>query len=410
MVNQDQKLANIINLGREISEIIDVDVLLDRTLQIARDLTNADAGSIYIKENDKLKFYHTQNDTLQKRLPPGKKLIYSIFSIPINSRSIAGCCASAGDILNIPDVHKLPKDASYSFDSKFDELSHYHTRSMLTLPLKNQWKDIIGILQLINAQDDAKNIMVFSKEDESLIMHFANLSAGALERAQLTRALILRMIKMAELRDPMETAPHVNRVAAYTVEIYEAWARKRGISRDEVQKNKDILRMAAMLHDVGKMAVSDLILQKPARLTDEDREVMQQHTFLGARLFADPYSNFDEAAFKVTLNHHERWDGNGYPGHINPLTGEPIQGYETKNGKARGKKGEEIHHYGRLVAIADVYDALSSNRVYKEAWKEDQVFDTLMQDAGKQFDPEMIEAFFDSIDVIRNIAERYSDK
>jgi response regulator RpfG family c-di-GMP phosphodiesterase len=246
-------------------------------------------------------------------------------------------------------------------------------------------------------------------EDEILIEHFANTAAVAIERAQLTRAIILRVTKMAELRDPKETGAHVNRVAAYSVEIYENWATRHGVSRDEIESNRDIMRMGAMLHDVGKVAISDTILKKPARLDPEQYEIMKQHTYLGARLFADMYSDFDEAASIIALNHHEKWDGTGYPGHINPMSGKPIPGYEDESGKARGKISGEIPPFGRVVAIADVYDALCSRRVYKDAWDETRVLETLQEDSGKHFDPDMIKSFFSVLDIIHNISKRYPD-
>jgi len=213
---------------------------------------------------------------------------------------------------------------------------------------------------------------------------------------------------MAELRDPKETGAHVNRVAGYAVEIYEVWASRRGVSRTEIAKNKDILRIAAMLHDVGKVAISDLILKKPARLDAAEYEIMKAHTYLGARLFAVSHSDFDQASAQVALSHHERWDGNGYPGYINVMTGQCLPGYETGEGKAMGRKGEEIPPFGRLVAIADVYDALSSQRVYKEAWDQEQVLDELRKERGKQFDPEMIDAFFIALDSINAVGKRYN--
>jgi response regulator RpfG family c-di-GMP phosphodiesterase len=220
----------------------------------------------------------------------------------------------------------------------------------------------------------------------------------------------MRMISMAELRDPKETGPHVNRVAAYAVELYEHWAIKKGIAADEIEKQRDALRMAAMLHDVGKVAISDAILKKPGRFTDEEFTVMKTHTLHGARLFADAKSDFDEIAAEVALNHHERWDGNGYPGWMDYKTCKPIPGYENDKGGARGKKGEEIPLFGRIVALGDVYDALSSRRVYKDAWEEKDVLDTIEKERGKQFDPDLVDVFFEHIDVLRSIQQRYPDE
>ena len=409
MLDEKQKLFQIIDLGHEIAQVKDVDILLEKILSVARQFVNADAGSIYIKEDNRLKFSYTQNDTLQKKLPAGHKLIYSTFSIPVNNESIAGYVAGSGTMLNIEDVYKLPDNVPYSFNREYDDISDYRTKSMLTFPMITTRDQVIGVLQLINAKDRNGDILPFSKEDEPFIKHFANNAAIAIERAQLTRAIILRMIKMAELRDPKETGAHVNRVASYSVEIYENWALGQDIPRMEIEKNKDILKIASMLHDVGKVAISDTILKKPGKLSPDEYEIMKQHTFLGARLFTDQYSDFDEAASLVALNHHERWDGNGYPGYINPFTGHPIIGYQLKDGKIPGKKGEDIPSLGRVVAIADVYDALSCKRVYKEPWDEDRVLETLKSERGKHFDPEMIDAFFDSLDVIKSVSNRYPE-
>src|SRR5512144_1384821 len=284
MLNEKQKLNIIIKLGVELTEIKDVDVLLERILREARSLVSADAGSIYIKEGDKLKFSYTQNDTQQKKLPPGKKLIYSTFSIPINNQTISGYVANTGEALNIADAYKLLSGLPYAFNRSYDDLSGYRTQSMLTFPLKTNRGDTIGVLQLINTKDARGRTVVFAKKEEPLIMHFANMAAVAIERAQMTRTMILRTIKMAELRDPKETGAHVNRVAYYAVAIYEAWAGKRDIPHEVIDKNRDILRMAAMLHDVSKVAIPDAILKKPGRLDEGEREAMKQHTVMGARL------------------------------------------------------------------------------------------------------------------------------
>ncbi|MFH0812485.1 MAG: HD domain-containing phosphohydrolase [Pseudomonadota bacterium] len=409
MLNEKETLQELIRLGNELTEINDLDLLLEKILTKARRFVNADAGSIYVREGDHLKFSHSQNDTLSKRLQPGKKLIYTTFSLPINNNSIAGYVANRGEILNIPDVYDMPDNVPCGFGKNFDELSHYRSESMLTVPLKTSRGDIVGVLQMINAQDENGTIISFSPDAEPLIAHFANNAAIAIERAQMTRAIILRMISMAELRDPKETGAHVNRVAGYSVELFETWAKNQGFSQKELDQKIDVLRMAAMLHDVGKVAISDLILKKPGRLTGEEYEVMKQHTYIGARLFANPKSEFDEAAAEVALNHHERWDGKGYPGFIDIMTGKTIPCHEGEEGKPCSKQGEGIPTFGRVVALADVYDALSSNRCYKEVWDEDRVLTIIKEESGKHFDPAIVEAFFSCLEVIHNVKKTYPE-
>lgn len=406
---QDDKLYKILNLGLEISQIKDIDLLLEKILGEARAYTNCDAGSIYVREGEHLKFSYTQNDTMQRQLLPGRRLPYATFSIPIDNASIAGFVANNGTLLNIADVYELDDSLPYSFNRSYDGRTGYRTRSMLTVSLNNYRGDVIGVLQLINAMDGAGNVIPFARADEGNIGYFANNAANAVERAKMTREMILRMNKMAELRDPKETGPHVNRVAAYAVILYEAWALKKGVPPEDMDKNRDVLRMAAMLHDVGKVAISDTILKKPGRFTPEEFHVMKLHTLFGANLFADIYSDFDESAAIVALNHHERWDGKGYPGFIDPITQKPLPGYETKEGGCRGKQGEEIPLFGRIVALADVYDALSSRRCYKEAWDEDNVLATIRDEAGKQFDPELVEVFLECVESFRQTERLYPD-
>ena len=410
MLNEKQKLDTLMVLGIELNRIIDLDILLERVLTRARQFVNADAGSIYIREGNRLDFAHSQNTTLEKRLPPGEKLIYSTFSVPIDEKSIAGYAAATGKMLSIPDVYKLAPTKSYHFSKKFDDASGYVSRSMLTIPLMSSKKDVLGILQIINAQDQEKRIVSFSQTDEKVMLHFAGIAAVALERAQMTRAMILRMIRMAEMRDPQETGAHVNRVAGFSLEIYEQWAKRRGIDRKEVDKTRDVLHLGAMLHDVGKVATSDLILKKPSQLSFEEYEIMKRHTIHGARLFSNLQSDYDEAAAIVALNHHEKWDGSGYPGHVDPVSGKPLAGYESRNGgPLPGKKGKEIPIFGRIVAIADVYDALSSKRSYKEPWDEARSIEIISQGAGTHFDPELVEIFLNQLAFIRAIQIRYAE-
>ena len=407
MLTESEKLNVLTTLGIELNQVNDLDILMERILTEARRFVNADAGSIYIRHDDSLHFSYTQNDTLQKKLAAGEKLIYSVFTISIDEESIAGYVASTGGPLNIPDVYEIDPVKPYHFSKKFDEVSKYRTHSMLTIPLVNIKGNVLGVLQVINAQDPENRVVPFSETDEKMMAHFASTAAVAIERAQMTRAIILRMIRMAEMRDPKETGAHVNRVAGYSIEIYEHWARKNGLSDIEIDRNRDIFRMAAMLHDVGKVAISDTILKKPARFTDEEFAIMKQHTVLGARLFVDKQSDFDDVAAVVALNHHEKWDGKGYPGYVSVETGNPLPGHTNADGSPVGKKAEEIPLFGRIVALADVFDALSCARVYKEAWSEDRVLDTLRKDSGTHFDPELVDIFFNKIETIKSIQQRY---
>ena len=410
MLTEQEKLDALALLGIDLSRIHDLDILMERILTEARRFVNANAGSIYIRDKDMLHFTYTQNDTLQKRLAAGEKLIYSTFSIPVDEKSISGYVAESGQPLNIEDVYRIDPTKPYRFNKEIDEYAHYTTCSVLTIPLKNFNDDILGILQIINAQDEAGQVVPFSEKDEKMMLHFASIAAVALERAQMTRAILLRMIRMAEMRDPKETGAHVNRVGGYAVEIYEKWALQRNLPSTEIEKNRDLLRMAAMLHDVGKIAISDIILKKPGRFDPDEYEIMKQHTVFGAQLFLDRQSDFDEAAAQVALNHHERWDGDGYPGHVDVATGKPLKGFERPDGEALGKNGEEIPLYGRIVALADVFDALSTARVYKEAWEESEVLLKIEENSGRHFDPELVEIFLSSLDILRSIQQRYTEQ
>jgi response regulator RpfG family c-di-GMP phosphodiesterase len=409
MLTEKEKMETLSRLVIQLNQVRDLDILMEHILSQARRFVNADAGSIYIAEDDTLQFTYTQNDTLQKRLAAGEKLIYSTFTLPINKDSIAGYVAATGRPLNLPDVYQIEATAPYRFSREFDEASNYCTRSALTIPLKSANENLLGILQIINAQSPSGEVIAFSDNDEKMMLHFASIAAVALERAQMTRAIILRMIRMAELRDPKETGAHVNRVGGFAVEIYEKWALRRGLPQMQIDKNRDVLRMAAMLHDVGKVAISDLILKKPGPFNRDEFEMMKKHTVLGAQLFLGRQSDFDDAAAQVAFTHHERWDGKGYPGHVEIHNGVPVSGKIDSDGRPKGKKGEEIPLFGRIVALADVFDALSTTRIYKEAWKEADVLETLEKESGFHFDPELVEIFFSSLDVIRAIQKRYRE-
>jgi len=407
---------DIIALDSELNQIQDFDLLLERILYEARRVVHADAGSIYItvptepdeEGEEKLSIRYSQNDTIQKNLPSGQKMIYSIFSVPINEKSISGYCALNRKLINVPDMYNIPKESSYSFNSSFDVITGYRTVSSMTLPLVATDKRLMGVIQVLNSKDKDGQIVPFSSVDELVLTHFANNATMVLQRAYITRAMVLRMIKMSELRDPKETGTHVNRVAGYAVDIYDRWAYHHKVSAEDRDKFRDTLKISSMLHDVGKVAISDSILKKPARFTPEEYQIMQNHTVYGASLFHDPSSPVDVLAKEIALTHHENWDGTGYPGWVDPNTGAIEKADE--NGKALGKKGEEIPLGGRIVAIADVYDALCSKRVYKEPWNENDVLMELRKLSGSKFDPELMEIFFEILPNIKQTQNQYPEE
>ena len=223
----------------------------------------------------------------------------------------------------------------------------------------------------------------------------------AVDLAQRDSRLLARMARMAETRDPRETTAHVKRVSGVSVEILDGWLARHPMGRDEARLARDTLQAAAMLHDVGKVGISDAILKKPGKLDDAEYTAMKRHTILGAALLPgdDPY---DAAAHAVALRHHERWDGRGYPGEVDLSgAGGDIEGLLQAPVTGRGLAGEAIPLFARIVSIADVYDALRSPRAYKEPWPEDRVLQTIRDDAGKAFDPELVEIFLERHDRVR---------
>lgn len=400
--SQKDNYFEIIKISEQLGQIKDVDSLLDRILSEARKITNADAGSIYLKKGDALSFEYVQNDTLMKNVAGGNKYLYSKQVIPIDDKSIAGYVAAHTTFLRLDDVYNLDKNVPYTFNRNFDKSSSYHTQSVLTVPLITSRDKIIGVMQIINARNEEGKIIPFSKEEEILVTLFANMAASAIERAQMTREIILRMVRIAELRDPEETTLHVQRVAAYSIEIYEQWAQKKKIASETIKNVKDILRIASMLHDVGKVAISDNILKKKQQLDDDERKIMKLHTIYGAQLFVDSNSDWDDMAAEIALNHHEKWDGTGYPGFFT-LDGKDISIPHS------GKKGMEIPLSARIVALADVYDALISPRYYKKAWNEENVLAEINDQKGRHFDPEITDAFFEIYPVIKAIKNKYSN-
>ena len=403
----DDRLNRILEIDRDLDLIKDLDLLLERLLLLARREARADAGTVYICQGDELAFLHTQNDTFQAKLKPNEKLLYGYFTIPISDQSIAGFVAKHETFLNIPDMYAIDQAAPYSFDPSFDEKTGYKTVSSLTFPLISSDRRLLGVMQLLNAENTDGEFIAFREEDEPFFEIFARFGSKAIQRAQMTRNLLETITRFAGLRDPKETGAHVNRVGSFAMEIYEAWANRKGIDPERRDAYKDTLRMAAMLHDVGKVGISDIILKKPTRLTDDEYRIMKSHTWLGARQFQDE-SELSFIAQQVALHHHENWDGTGYPGRVGDLS--EADRYIDSNAECPpGLIGEEIPIFARIVAIADVYDALSSARAYKPEWAESEVVASIRENSGRKFDPELVDVFLDVLPMLRNIRKRFPD-
>jgi len=380
--------------------IRDLDTLLERVLFEARRFARADAGTIYLISKGQLYFSFVQNDTLFKGETKDKYL-HSGSSLPIDNRSIAGYVAKTGEAVLIDDVYHIKSGISYAFNPAYDLKSAYKTTSQLVVPLQTRDGDTVGVLQLINAKNDKGLVVPFSMQDRLFISQFSLNAADAIEKARLSREMVLRMVELAELRDPYETTQHAKRVGAYSAELYEGWASRHGVTSRELRNIKDILRTAAILHDVGKVAVSDVILKKSSALSYDEKLQLRHHTILGARLFKRLSSAWDRMAAEVALNHHENWDGSGYPGRIENLFAEKIY-------LGPGKRGVEIPLPARIVALSDVYDALISERAYKPEWRQEHALRYIRYQAGKKFDPELVSLFINMAELLAAIRTKYS--
>jgi len=394
--------AQILEAMEKLSHIKDVHALLDAVLREARQMTRADAGSIYLIENNVLNFSYIHNETLFGASGVNRYL-YASQTLAMDNHSLAGYVALTGEPLLIDDAYHLPAGMPFTFNDAFDQMSGYRTQSILAAPLVTSNNKTVGVIEILNPLNQDRQSSAFTPGDLLLLKYFADNAAAAIERAMMTREIILRMIKMCELRDPKETGVHANRVGAYAAEVYHQWSLKQGIADDEIKRNKDSLRIAAMLHDLGKVAISDLILRKPDKLDSEEFRVMQYHTIYGARLFRNQESDLDVLSAEIALNHHEKWDGTGYPGKIDDI-------YQDQPRLGQGKQGEEIPIAGRIVALADIYDALVSRRVYKGAWSETTTLNYIKEQSGKLFDPEVVDAFLAIYDVITAIRDKYQEE
>ncbi|MCF8108652.1 MAG: HD domain-containing protein [Desulfohalobiaceae bacterium] len=402
MESESTTLNHVLNVIEHLNRFNDIQSLMDNLLKEMRKYSNADAGTIYLNRDGKLSFSYVHNDTLFTSHTDNKHL-YTRQEIPINSNSLVGHAAATGQLLEIDDVYELSDESPYCFNASFDQETGYRTKSMLVVPLRTTQNKLSGVLQLINAKDEQGATVPFSEECKKYLPLFAYPAAEVIERCQMTRDFVLRMIRMIQLHDPYETGRHVYRVGYVAAEIYNKWALNHHLDADRIQREKDSLRLAAMLHDIGKVGIPNQILKKPGKLTEDEFATVKGHCVYGARLFADPNTDLDQMIYNVALGHHEKWNGQGYPGNVEDIFAEGPPQY------GQGKQGEEIPIEGRITAIADVYDALCSKRCYKTPWPEEKVLAVLQEEAGKSFDPELIEVFMSIHEIILAIKEKFQE-
>jgi HD-GYP domain-containing protein (c-di-GMP phosphodiesterase class II) len=382
IVEHRARLAAIEGIGAEFAATLDIDILVARTLEEAARVTHAEAALIALGDPASTRL--TLEDA---HVPdrPGAQFAHPGFE-PETDGVIARALA-----LNESVQAQAPSTAAAPVDAIVCEAIGLRPTVALALPLSSA--NIAGgkpfaVLLLL----DGRPRSGFLDEEVRIVRHIASIASLAFERTRLMRTMILRMVAMAELRDPHETGAHVRRVAGYSVAILAAWARRVGLARADFERMRDRLSIAALLHDIGKVGVSDTILGKPGRLDPDERRAMERHTSIGAGLFGGLRTDFDDAAREVVLGHHERWDGTGYPG-----------------GAAASRAGEAIPLFARIVAVADVFDALSSPRVYKEAWSEAKVLDHMRSEAGRHFDPTLVECLIEAMPVVRRVQRRFAE-
>ena len=190
--------------------------------------------------------------------------------------------------------------------------------------------------------------------------------------------IILRLSRAAEFRDD-DTGEHIQRMSFYSYLI----AKELNLEEDFTE----LILKASPMHDVGKIAIPDNILLKPAKLTKEEFEIIKTHTISGFEILSDSTIPLLQLSAEIAISHHEKFNGKGYP---------------------KGLKGEEIPISGRICAVADVFDALTSKRPYKEPWPLEKALDLIKKEKGEHFDPDCVDAFISQIDEITKIKEKFN--
>ncbi|QHA93959.1 HD domain-containing phosphohydrolase [Bacillus sp. N1-1] len=363
---ESEELLNIIfAYASRITIENNLDRLLLLMADMGRDMTVADRCMLWL--------YDEQKDELWAKVAERAKEV----RIPASS-GLAGYVFQTAEPLVIEDAYQDDR-----FHADMDITYNYRTKSVMVIPLKNKQNQTLGVYQVINKLTKEG---VFTTRDVKKISLAASYTAQALESVLMNmemeeaqREIIFKMGEIGEVRSK-ETGSHVKRVAEYA----KLLAIKSGLSEEQA----DLIKVASPMHDIGKVAIADAILNKPGKLSEEEYLAVQAHASIGYHLLENSKRTILKAAAIIAKEHHERWDGKGYP---------------------EGLSGEEIHIYGRIVAVADVFDALATDRPYKKAWALEDILTHFKNEKGKQFDPSLIDVFLENLHGFLQIKKRYED-
>ena len=344
-----------------------MDSLLVLMADLGRSIVMADRCSLWLVDED--------SGELWTKVAHG----VSELRIPYNA-GFVGYTVRTGEPLLIKDAYQDPR-----FDRRSDEKTHYRTTSVLTVPLMNSAGGVMGVYQAINKQGENElgEAGVFSIQDLERLSLTAVYSAKTVESAMLNmeleatqREIIHILGEVSEYRS-QETGDHIQRVA----EISYMLAKFLKLPENEVER----IRLATPMHDLGKVGIPDAILNKPGRFTDDEYAIMKTHSDIGYNMLHNSKRKLLRFAADIARSHHERWDGHGYP---------------------KGLTGEEIPLAGRICSVADVLDALSSPRCYKQPWPEEKVKEEFQKQRGGQFQPELVDVLMEHWDEIYSLYRR----
>ena len=363
MNSAEKQLAILMEFGKVINKTKSLDDVLESMAHFAKEILQADRCSIFVYNKDKEELW--------------SKVAHEVHPIHISTqKGVAGYAALSKETQIVVDAYN-----DYRFNPDVDKATGYLTQTILSVPLLDNQDQTIGVFQALNKKES-----IFTNVDAELLLLISNYAASAIENAILYDRLrdtqtkiINKLASAAEFKD-QETSKHTKRVGLYSALLAEQY----GLSRDEISK----IELAAPMHDAGKIGIADKIMLKPDKLTPEEFEIMKTHAKLGHDLLFDEENEYLKAAALIALEHHEKWDGTGYP---------------------QGKKGEEISIFGRIVAIADVFDALISRRPYKEPWSFEKAHKHLQHHSGTHFDPMLIALFNKNIEKIHTIYQELKD-